>query len=421
MHFSAKAGMGLAFSNLLQGSLYGDQKNFKSFIGKAKSIIYIYLPGGVSAQETFDPKPNAPIQYRGPYRAINTKVDGLQFNQFLRKTAQVADRLTVIHSMTHGEAAHERGTHNMYTGYRPSPALVFPSIGSIISHELGARNNLPPYVCIPNQPNVYAGTGYLSSAYSPFSLGDNPSNKNFKVKDLSVDKSIKKDRDALRRGMLENIEGAFPGDSEADVVKAMNSFYEKAYTLIDTPSARKAFDLKAEPAKLRKQYGYNTAGQRLIMARRLVEYGVRFVSVTYGSWDHHQNIRNGIKSQLPNFDVAFARLIRDLEQRKMLDSTLVVVTSEFGRTPKINKDNGRDHWPKVFSTVLSGGGIKKGLIYGKTDATASEVDEDPVSVADFATTIYNQLGIVADKEIMAPGDRPIEIVKGGKILKDLLI
>ena len=166
--------------------------------------------------------------------------------------------------------------------------------------------------------------------------------------------------------------------------------------------------------------GRNAAGQRLLLARRLVEAGVRFVTLTYGGWDMHNNIRNAMRGQMPPFDQAFARLIRDLETRGLLDSTLVIVTSEFGRTPKINGNAGRDHWPKVFSIVLAGGGIKKGSIYGKSDATATEPEEDALSVEDWATTVYRQLGIVADKELMAPGDRPIEIVNGGKVCKALL-
>ena len=172
---------------------------------------------------------------------------------------------------------------------------------------------------------------------------------------------------------------------------------------------------------MKDAYGRNAAGMRMLLARRLVEAGVRMVSLTYGSWDHHDNIAGGVNGQLPQFDQAFAMLITDLEQRGLLDSTLVVVSSEFGRTPKINGTSGRDHWPKVFSVVLAGGGVKKGLVYGSSDATASEPDDKPLGIEDFATTIYHQLGIVADKELMAPGDRPIEIVDGGQVIKDLLV
>ncbi|HTL29224.1 MAG TPA: DUF1501 domain-containing protein, partial [Tepidisphaeraceae bacterium] len=189
---------------------------------------------------------------------------------------------------------------------------------------------------------------------------------------------------------------------------------------ISSKEAREAFNIKAEPYAIKEEYGKNSAGMRMLMCRRLVEAGVRFVSMTYGSWDHHTNVAGGVKSQIPPFDKALAALIIDLERRGLLDSTLVMVTTEFGRSPKINKDAGRDHWPRVFSVALAGGGIKKGQIYGSSDATASEPDKDPLSVEDLATTMYNQLGINADKELVSPGGRPIEIVKDGKVVQELL-
>jgi uncharacterized protein (DUF1501 family) len=203
-------------------------------------------------------------------------------------------------------------------------------------------------------------------------------------------------------------------------VNAMDTFYERAYGLLDSPTAREAFQIDKEDAALRDRYGRNQAGQRLLMARRLVEAGVRLVTVTYGGWDMHANITRGFRNSMPPLDVALAVLLDDLSQRGMLDETLVIVSSEFGRTPKINPDAGRDHWPKVFSVMLAGGGIKGGMVYGSSDATAAEPEENPVSPEDLATTMYHLLGIVADKELMAPGDRPIEIVDGGQVIKPLL-
>jgi uncharacterized protein (DUF1501 family) len=200
----------------------------------------------------------------------------------------------------------------------------------------------------------------------------------------------------------------------------MDTFYQRAYGLISSEKARAAFDINAENAKVRDQYGRHAAGQRLLMARRLVESGVRFVTLTYGGWDLHGGIAGGTKSQLPQFDQAFAALINDLSAKGMLDSTLIMISSEFGRTPKINAGAGRDHWPKVFSVVLAGGGIKKGSIYGKSDATASEPEEDGLTVEDMAHTVYHCLGIDAAKKLMSPGNRPIDIVREGKIRKELL-
>jgi len=271
-------------------------------------------------------------------------------------------------------------------------------------------------------PNEYAGSGYLSSAFGPFSLGSDPGSRggNFTVRDLSLPGGIDEKRFDRRKSMLATVDDHFRKLEKSDSLDAMDSFYQRAYGLISSKSARQAFDINAESDETKDKYGKNEAGMRFLMCRRLVEAGVRFVSTTYGGWDHHTNIRDSFKAQMPPFDKAFAALITDLEMRGLLNSTLVMVTSEFGRTPKINKDQGRDHWPKVFSIVLAGGGIKKGQIYGSSDATASEPNQDPLTVEDMATTVYNQLGINADKELMAPGDRPIEIVDGGKVVTDLL-
>jgi len=405
-------GLGLPFLN-------ADQKFYESVEGPAKSVIFIYLPGGMAHQETLDPKPFAPIEYRGPLGSIQTVVPDIRLGELMVNTSKIADKISIIRSMTHGEAAHERGTHNMFTGYRPSPALQYPSMGSVVSHEFGPRKNLPPYICIPNQPNEFAGTGYLSSSYSGFGLGSDPANGNFAVRDLKI--PVAEDRFSRRKKVLDIVNTDFNQKQEADSIDAVNSFYKRAYSLIGDENAREAFNIEKEPSELRDKYGRNTAGSRMLLARRLVEFGSRFVTLTYGGWDMHDNIANGMNSQLPAFDKGFATLIEDLSDRGLLDSTLVCVVSEFGRTPKINGTAGRDHWPKVFSTIMAGGGIKQGIAYGTSNATASEPDENAVTIEDWAATIYNRLGIVADKELMAPGDRPIEIVDGGEVIQNLII
>jgi hypothetical protein len=414
-------GLGLSLGNYfgLKTSRASDQYH-GSDEGPAKSVIHIFLPGGMSAQESFDPKPYAPIEYRGPLGTIKTAIDGEVISELFPATASIADRLTIVRSMTHGEAAHERGTHNMFTGYRPSPAVQYPSMGSVVAHEFGPRNNLPPYVCVPSMQNPYAGSGYLSSAYGPFSLGADPADKNFAVRDLNLPDGVDDARFTRRRSLLETVDDHFRTLENSDALDAMDSFYQRAYGLISSKEAREAFAIDKEPDETKDQYGRNAAGMRMLMCRRLVEAGVRFVSMTYGGWDHHANLITPFRRQVPPFDQAFAALIRDLEQRGMLDTTLVMLTTEFGRTPKLNKDNGRDHWPRVFSIALAGGGIKKGQIYGSSDATASEPAKNPLTVEDLATTIYHQLGIEAQKELIAPGGRPIEIVDGGHVVDGLL-
>lgn len=386
----------------------------------AKSVIHIFLPGGISGQESFDPKPYAPIEYRGPFGTVKTKLDGVLFSEHMKQTAQIADKLTIIRSMTHGEAAHERGTHNMFTGYRPSPALQYPSMGSVVAHELGANGELPPYVAIPTQPNPFAGTGYLSTRYGPFSLGADPANNNFQVRDLSLPGGVDDHRFYRRQRLLDVVDTHFRNMENADVLDAMDEFYMQAYTMISSQQAREAFNLAAEPEELRNQYGRNQAGQRMLLARRLAEAGVRFVSMVFGGWDHHENIRQGVERQLPQFDQAFATLIRDLEQRGTLDDTLVLVTTEFGRTPRINADAGRDHFPRVFSIAMAGGGVKKGMVYGASDATSTSVADNPMTVEAFAATVYNQLGVDYTKRLMAPGDRPVDIVNNGRIVQAIL-
>ncbi|HVA50251.1 MAG TPA: DUF1501 domain-containing protein [Pirellulales bacterium] len=417
----AVSGIGLSLADFFRlQEAKAEQKNYDFIEAKAKSVIHIFLPGGMAQQESFDPKPFSPLEYRGEMKPIPTKIPGAEFCEVLPKTAAIADKITVVRSMSHGEAAHERGTHNMFTGYRPSPALVFPSMGSVVSHEYGPRNNLPPYVCIPNVPNEFASTGYLSSSFAPFSLGSDPANNGFKVLDLATQGGVDEARFSRRRSALEAVNDYFAKKEKSDALTAMDTFYDRAYSLVSSQQAREAFNIDAESPSVRDEYGRNQAGQRMLMARRLVAAGVRFVTLTYGGWDMHNAITQSMRNQMPAFDQAFSALIADLDRAGLLNDTLVMVSSEFGRTPKINQNAGRDHWPKVFSVVLAGGGIKRGSIFGSSNSTASEPEEDEIGPADLATTVYHQLGIIADKELMAPGNRPIEIVDGGKVRKGLL-
>jgi hypothetical protein len=421
LHVGFCGGIGLSLAQYFRlQSAQADIKNYESKEGTAKSVIFIFLPGGMAHQESFDPKPYAPIEYRGPMSSIETSVPGVFINERWVQTAKIMDKITICRSMTHGEAAHERGTHNMFTGYRPSPALSYPSMGSVVSHEFGPRNNIPQYICIPGQPNEFAGTGYLSSSFAPFSLGSDPAAGGFTVRDLQLPGGVTDERFTRRRRALDAVNEHFVSKEKADSLDAVDTFYQRAYGLISSQQAREAFDLSKEPDALRDEYGRNTAGARMLMARRLIEAGSRFVTLTYGGWDMHDNIAAGINGQVPPLDQAFARLIRDLDERGRLNDTMVCIASEFGRTPKINGTSGRDHWPKVFSVVLAGGGIKRGFVYGTSNSTASEPEDNPLNVEDWATTIYSCLGIVADKELMAPGDRPIEIVDGGKVRSELL-
>lgn len=407
LQVGALGALGLSLGDVLKLQAAEEYPNPKA---KALSVIQIYLPGGCAHQETWDPKYEAPIEYRGPLGTVKTKT-GEYFSQYMRESAKIADKITVIRSMTHGEAAHGRGTHNMMTGNRPSPALVYPSMGSVVSQLQGPRKNLPPYVIIPNQTRN-SGTGYLGSAFGPFALGSDPASSSFQVRDLKLPKGVDDKRFDKRRSMRSIVDSHFSSMEKADVLDGMDSFYQRAYSLISSSEARAAFDINKEPKKIRDAYGRNSAGQRMLLARRLVESGVRYVTLTYGSWDMHDGVQRRIESQVPNFDRAYAKLISDLDERGMLDSTLVLVTSEFGRTPKINRTAGRDHWAKVFSIVMAGGGMKRGYIHGSSDPTGAEPEEDPFTVANYASTVFHLMGINPETRLMSPGGRPQAVVVG---------
>lgn len=385
----------------------------------ARAVIQIDLAGGLSHIDTFDPKPLAPVEYRGEFKAIPSKIDGAQLSEVLRRTAAIADRLTIVRSFGHGEAAHERGTHNMVTGNRPSPVITYPSFGAVTALKLGVRNKLPPYVCIPSG-GLYTGTGYLSAAYAPFEPGSEPNSRGFRVRDLASPKGVDEERLARRRKLVETIDRGFEGKGEADAVAASQAFYEQAYDLVLSEEARGAFDINAEPKELRERYGRTTLGQRLLLARRLVQSGVRYVTVSHGGYDHHNRIFPTLRRRMAEFDRAFASLITDLESQGLLDSTLVLVTSEFGRTPRVNRTAGRDHWPRVFSVVLAGAGIRRGHVHGASDATGAEPDSDPVGPADLGATVFTQLGIDPTEKLLSPGDRPIDIVRDGRVISEIL-
>jgi hypothetical protein len=400
--------------------------------GRAKSVIQIILPGGVAHQESWDPKPEAPIEYRGPLGVVKTKIPGVVFSENLSHCAEIADKITVVRSITGRIPDHAQATYQMFTGYLPTPAIQHPSLGAVVSHEFGSRNNLPAYVGLPNVP-AQAGTGYLSSKYGAFELGADPGQKNFQVRDISMPKGMTEERFERRRTAREALEDHFRQvESNPSELDAMGEFYQQAYKLISSPEARKAFSLEGEPDATAKLYGeYKNprggqiigVGRQLMLARRLVEAGVRLVTVMYGGtdgWDNHLRIKEAVSNGMPAFDHAFAGLITDLDQRGLLDSTLVMVTSEFGRTPKINENAGRDHWARVYSQVLAGGGITRGQIYGASNATASEPDRDAVTVESFLATVYHQLGINSEDRLLAPGGRPIDIVRDGKVVDGLI-
>jgi Protein of unknown function (DUF1501) len=423
-------GLGLTLGQYLKLDAARASDPARKLEPKAQSVIHIYLQGGFAHMDSFDPKPDAPAEYRGVLNSVETKIPGVRFSEHMAKTAAVADKLTVVRSMTHTEVDHSRGEHSMFTGYRPSPALTYPSLGSVTAHEYGPRKDMPPYIVVPTAGSQYLGTGYLSNQYGPFALGADPGRPGFSVRDLSLPKDVDDARFADRKEWKELVGDHFAKQEKDDGLSTMDSFYQRAYGMLGSAAVRDAFSLKGETEKTRELYGLagvsgpiafrNSGAARFLIARRLIEAGARFVTVTFGAWDTHAYHYKGIEIQMPVLDHALSGLIADLDQRGLLDSTLVVVNSEFGRTPKVNAGGGRDHWPRVFSIVLAGGGVKRGQIYGTSDALAAEPAKNPLSVEDYAHTVYHLLGIDAKKDLMSPGNRPQQIVMNGQVVKGLL-
>lgn len=409
-------GLGLTLGDYFQIQA---QEAAAGIVPKAQSAIFIFLSGGITHIDTFDPKPFAPIEYRGELGSVKTNT-GEYFGGQLQRLATVADKLSVIRSMSHGEAAHERGQHNMLTGYRPSPAIQYPSFGSVISKKLGSRNNIPPYVSIPMADNPYYGTGYLSSAYGAFSVGGEPATNGFKVRDLNLPDGVSPERMEKRKTLLASVDSHFNAMEKSDALEAMNSYYQRAYSLISSQDAREAFNIEAEPAEVRDEYGRHAFGQRCLLARRLVEGGARFITVSDGGWDMHIGIKKAMEGQFPPIDQGLTALITDLDRRGLLQSTMVILATEFGRTAKLNKDGGRDHWPKAFSIALAGGGIKGGIIHGATNAQGTEPTDAIVSPNDLGATIYTQLGIDPKERLMSAGNRPIDIIRGGSVIQNIV-
>jgi Protein of unknown function (DUF1501) len=385
---------------------------------KADAVIQIHLDGGLSHLDSFDPKPDAPIEVRGPFGTVRSKT-GEPFGALLPQLAAVADRCTVVRSFTHTEADHDRGQHSVLTGYQPSPAIVYPSFGAVVAQQLSGRADLPPYVCVPSA-NRHLGAGYLASSNAPFAVGGNPAARDFAVRDLNGPKDVDATRQQRRRELQRQLDEGFATLGGGDAVAALEAYYRQAYALLDAPAARAAFDLAAEPDTMKDRYGRRTLGMGCLLARRLVAAGVRYVVVGRGGFDHHADLGNGLPPLLGEVDQAVAALLQDLDAQGLLDRTLVLVTTEFGRTPRLNADNGRDHWPRVFSVLLAGGGVQRGRSYGQSDANGAEPARDAVSPSDLAATVFHQLGIDPELRLLAPGNRPIDLVRGGRVLREIL-
>ncbi len=390
---------------------------------KKTACILIWQAGGASHMDMWDPKPNAPLEFKGPFNAIPTNVNGVQFAEHMPYSAKVMDKTTILRSFTHPNAGHEQATHMMLTGYFPilGGRNEMPSYGSIVSKMRGAnRPGMPAYVTVPNTPTS-SNAGYLGVAYNPFSVDGDPSNSNFQVKNLALPGAVTEQRLVDRKALLGKLDTFAREADPSGLMRGMDAFKGKAYELVTSADARKAFDISQEPAKLRETYGMNNLGQSCLMARRLIESGVTFVTVNSGGWDTHSNNFEGLKSNLlPKFDKAWAALLSDLADRGMLENTLVMSFGEFGRTPRINPQAGRDHWPNVMSIPMAGGGVKGGMVLGESDARGEYPKDHPLTQGDLFTTMYTLLGIDPEVEFYNEANRPLKVSPPGEVIKEIL-
>jgi hypothetical protein len=399
--------------------------------GKAKSCIFLFLEGGPSTIDMWDLKPDAPAEVRGPWKPIKTNVPGIEIGEHLPLCAKVADKYAILRSHSHHDNGHSTGYHYVLTGWRAAFAdgasqqvpnnVLYPSLGSIVARELGPRSPVPAYINMPG-PMQAGGPGFYGPEYAPFVLETDPVQPDFEVRDLRIADDVSRARFERRRKALGQV-GA-PAKSEgaaAERAKALAKYYERAYDLITAPEARKAFDIGSEPAKVREAYGYTSLGQCALLARRLVEAGCRFVGIDHGSWDTHFSQFPSLEHDLiPHADRAWSALITDLDQRGLLDETLVVMMGEMGRTPQINAQGGRDHWSMAQSVLFAGGGVRGGQVIGATDKTGSEPVTEPYGVEDLLRTIFHQMGIDSTKTYLTPLGRPVPIVNGGRLVEGLI-
>ncbi len=393
---------------------------------KVKHCILVWMAGGPSHIDTFDPKPDAPSDVKGEFKPINTAVPGLQISEVFPKLAKVMDRVTLVRSVTSPEADHDRAAHHLLTGYRPSPALVYPSFGSVVSKTIEeARGAMPTYVAMPDAP-IFASSGYLTPAYDPFAVGGDPSQEGFRVSNLTPPDAVTLERLNRRRGMVKRLDGFGRDVAATSLVTSRDQFADRAYDLLTSSKAQAAFKIGDETPEMRQAYGRNTFGQSCLLARRLVQAGVSFVTINNRGagqlqWDTHADNFKRIKDTLaPSLDQGLATLLDDLKRLGLLDETLVLVMGEFGRTPKINPMAGRDHHGRANSALLAGAGIPQGAVIGKTDAKADSPVDRPVTPSDLAATVYTALGIDPNYQFETPDGRPIRLVEGGKPLPELL-
>jgi hypothetical protein len=391
---------------------------------KAKSVIQIWMWGGPCHIDTFDPKPTAGYDYCGPLaKAIPTNVDAIQIGESLPLLAQQADKYSIIRGMTHGNFAHETAAYWVQTGRASGGREVYPSVGAVTSlfkgYDAGYKGLIPPYIVLTEPQGRFSEAGFLGSRYKPFATGGDPGAVKFNVEGI-VAQGLSDQRQRARRELLHKLNTlgkAMPGDAS---LKALYESEEQAYELI-LGDAGKLFDLSQEPNELRDRYGRTTFGQSCLMARRLVEKGIPYITINYKGWDTHKQHFETMRRKLPEMDKGLATLLDDLKQRGLLESTIIWWSGEFGRQPRVSWDapwnGGRQHWGKVFSAVVAGGGFKGGHVVGASDAKGEELKERPVYPADLIASIYELLGIDPDAKLPHPQGLDLRVMPAGGDVK----
>ena len=388
---------------------------------KGKSAIFVNLNGGPSHMDTFDPKPDAPSEYRGEFKTIQTCLPGVVISEHLPKIATCMDKFALLRGVSHSVAAHELGTKYVNTGNRPLPSLEFPGYGAVLTKERPSIPELPPFVAIPNSAQR---PGYLGVRYAPMNTTASPQiGQPFRVRGISMSGGLTVEDVERRRNLLTQLDRTFSDvEQDSQLLEGMDEFGRQAHTVITSAKARDAFDIGKESPDFTKQFGSSSLGASCLLALRLVESGVRFVTLSNGGWDTHRDNWNVLKTkQLPALDEALFGLFTGLAARGLLDSTVVYVTGEFGRTPKINTERiGRDHYPRNMFMLLGGGGIKGGQVLGESDATASLPKGAGFSPDDVAASFYHALGIDHTHEYHTPTGRPVMIVRDGHVIPELV-
>ena len=387
---------------------------------RATSVIMVWLAGGPATIDMWDLRPDAPENIRGQFRPINTSANGIQICEHLPNMARVMDKCTIVRSLAHTIPSHSPATVFMNTGNRPTPALNYPSMGSLVTRMIPAGQGVPPYVTFNPLRNGAGGGGYLGTAYNPFTVEGGRNAQG--VRGITLPTGFTLEQLENRNNLLQSFDRNFAAlDRNSDLADGMDAFHRQALDILRSDATRNAFDLNRESNEVRDRYGRDSLGQAALSARRLVQAGVRFVTLSTGGWDtHNQNFQRLSSRNLPPLDRTLAALIQDLDDQGLLDSTIVYCAGEFGRTPRINRRGGRDHWARSMSVVLAGGGIRRGYAHGTTDTNGMAPNLNPCTPDDIAATICHNLGIDPQHELMTPTGRPIQLFREGSVINDMM-